>query len=83
METRETLLSFIEAEFVNGTGAASLGYDDDLLLSGLINSLGVMRLVAFVQSEFNISIPYEDITIENFETVNAIDAYLKTQQPQA
>lgn len=82
MDRRNKLVGFIQDELVV-TQDTTVGYDDDLLLSGLVNSLGVMRLVAFVESEFNITVPAEDITIEHFETVSAINSYLQTLSPEA
>lgn len=79
MDRRETLRNFIVSDVLGGMAGVELGYDDDLLLSGLINSLGVMRLVAYTQTQFGIDIPMEDVVIENFQTIEAIDAYLKTR----
>ena len=77
MSEQEQIKSFIEQELLIGR-EIEVGYDDDLLLSGLVNSLGVMRLVAFTNENFDIEVPPEDITIEHFETINAIVNYLKS-----
>lgn len=53
-----------------------LSADDDLLGSGMVDSMGVMRLLGFLEDEFGRQVPYEDVTIENFSTVSAIAAYL-------
>jgi acyl carrier protein len=79
MDRRETLKNFIVSDVLGGMTGIQLGYDDDLLLSGLINSLGVMRLVAFTQTQFGIEVPMEDVVIENFQTIEAIATYLKTR----
>jgi acyl carrier protein len=50
--------------------------DEDLLGSGLLDSLGVMSLVFFIEQEVGMDIPAEDVTIENFQTLEAIEAYL-------
>jgi acyl carrier protein len=81
MDARDTLKTFIETELLAGMGATSLGYQDDLLLSGLVNSLGVMRLVTFTQQHFGVEIPMEDVVIENFQSIDAIAAYVQTRQP--
>ena len=39
--------------------------------------MGVMRLVAFLESAHQIKIPFEDLVIENFISVNAISNYVK------
>lgn len=50
--------------------------DDDLLVGEIIDSLGMMRLVAFIEDTFKIKVPLGDITIQNFRSVETIDKYL-------
>ena len=45
-------------------------------MSGRVDSMGVMRLVSFINEEFSITIPNEDLVADNFGSVEAIDAYL-------
>lgn len=58
----------------------SISDDDDLLGSGIIDSMGIMKLVAFIEKETNVKIPPGEIVIENFMNLNAIEHYLKTKQ---
>ncbi len=55
-----------------------LTVDDDLLGSGILDSIGMMKLVSFIETELSMVIPPEDILIENFMTVKHIITYLKT-----
>ncbi|MEN8762617.1 MAG: acyl carrier protein [Thiogranum sp.] len=50
---------------------------DDLLLTGLVDSLGVMRLINHLEQQYSIDIPPEDVTIENFTNIEAISSYLE------
>lgn len=63
---------FVSTELLSGRTVAE---DDDLLLSGLVDSIGVMRLVAFLEEAAGIRIPPEDVTIEHFMSVAAIARY--------
>lgn len=76
MDKRNAIVNFITKELAVGSADIELGYEDDLLLSGLVSSLDIMRLVAFVESEYGVTIPAEDIVIEHFETVDAIHNYV-------
>ena len=49
----------------------------DLLGSGYVDSIGVMRLVQFTEARFGVRVPPADITIENFLTVRRIASYLQ------
>jgi len=73
---KEILKQFITQELL-AHERLTLHDEDNLLLDGMIDSLGMLRLVAFVEQTFKIQIPYEDITIENFNTVNRLATYLQ------
>jgi acyl carrier protein len=72
---REQLARYIAADLLNEPDRA-IGEDDDLLASGLLDSLGVMSLVHFLEQDLGIEVPAEDVTIEHFVSLRAIDAYL-------
>ncbi|MGK7878411.1 MAG: acyl carrier protein [Xenococcaceae cyanobacterium] len=72
---QETLKRYISEELLNGRIDVDVG--DDLLGNGMIDSMGMMWLIAFIEETFGISVPLEDITIEHFRTIQTIDAYLK------
>lgn len=59
---------------------AQLSETDSLLGSGVIDSMGVLELVEFVQSEFNVTVEDEDITEENFGTLEAITQYIHSRR---
>lgn len=63
----------IETRILNGRQIAP---DEDLLLTGTLDSLGVMALVGHLETMRGRPIPHEDVIIENFQTVEAIAAYL-------
>jgi len=42
--------------------------DTDLLLTGLVDSLGVIQVVAWIEDELDVSIDPIDVTLENFQT---------------
>lgn len=73
----EKLLDYIGGLLSEDFEDEELDVNDDLLGSGLIDSLGMMRLIQFIESEFNIAIPPEDMTIENFMTIEHICNYIK------
>jgi len=50
--------------------------DQDLLLSEILDSLRVTLLIQHLESVCDISIPPEDVTLENFSTLECIADYL-------
>lgn len=77
MDPKPKLRDFIVTELLNGAYSGSLGDDQDLLLSGLVDSLGVVRMISFLEQSLEITIPPEDVTLENFQSVEKIAAYLQ------
>jgi acyl carrier protein len=49
------------------------------LISGLIDSIGVMRLVGFIEKDLDTTIPPKDVTLENFGNINTIVSYIDSQ----
>ena len=80
MNDIDAIRGFIWTELLatatSGPGPASLGNAEALLTSGLIDSLAVIRLVDFLERQFSIRISPQAVTLENFETLAAIDAYV-------
>jgi acyl carrier protein len=71
------IIKYIQENLLSKNGEIELSPEDDLLGSGLLDSMGVMRLVGFVEETFNIKIPAEDIVIENFMDVKSITNYVE------
>lgn len=60
----------------------SIGDDDSLLGKGIIDSMGVIEVITFIQQEFSITIDDDDITEENLGTLSAIARYVVGKQAQ-
>jgi acyl carrier protein len=75
MNTKAILKNYIEDQLMKGSMS---GVDDNenLLVSGIIDSLGVLQLISFIEERFNIEVPDEDVTIDNFQSVQSISDYL-------
>jgi len=75
--TKSDLATFVSDKLLAGRTIAD---DENLLLSGLVDSLGVMTLVAHLETATGAPIPMEDVILENFASIDAIIAYLGTRQ---
>jgi len=80
---KERLARYISKDLLNrGDGEENgIADDEDLLGSGLLDSLGVMSLVFFIETELKLDVPPEDVTIENFQSLRTIAAYLERRRP--
>lgn len=58
------------------------GYDDDasFLEQGILDSIGFMELVGYVEKAFGIKVGPEEVVPENFDSVNKLARYISTKQ---
>ena len=64
--------SFIVSEFVPDATIDQLDADYDLLDTGVVDSLGLLRLIGWVSEQFDLPIDEMDLSPDNFRSVNAI-----------
>ncbi len=81
MRTIEILKQFITEEFVSDGDANDLKENQSLLESGIIDSLGIMKLLVFIEEKFQLKVSDEELIPENFETLSTI-AKLISQKHQ-
>jgi len=74
--TEESLAAYVCDELLFGAIPA-LAPNDDLLASGLLDSMGVVTLVGYLEQQLGRPIPDTDITVKNFASVASICAYLR------
>ncbi len=75
---RETLRKFILEKFPIAK-SRKLQDSSQLLEEGILDSLGVLELVNFLQDERGIPIEDEELTPENFASIDAIAAFVEAK----
>ena len=80
MEPKETLRQFILAKLISNDQDAEIDFETNLLRTGLIDSMALMTLVNFIESEFDVEIPFTDFTVTNFQSVNAMTNYIENKK---
>jgi acyl carrier protein len=76
----EIIKSFILREFLPGEDPAALVESTPLRGSGILDSISTLRLVAFVEEQFGVTIEAHEASA-NFETLGAIaDLVISKQQ---
>ena len=78
----ETVINdYISREFVQDPALLPLANETSLMESGILDSLTLLRLVVFLEERFGITMGDADLLPQNFASVNAICAYLRTREP--
>lgn len=75
MEPAEKIKDFIKQEILFEDTSQALN-EDTPLLNGVMDSLGLMQLVAFIEEEYDVEIDDADMTAEHFRTVGDIETLI-------
>lgn len=70
-EIKIALRRFIETDLAPGAGFAD---DESLMESGVLSSMGITRLVEFMNERFRVAISDAEFEPDNFETLDAMTA---------
>ena len=65
---------FIVEEFLFGEG--SVGASEDLFATGVLDSLGFMRMLVFLDRDLGVAVSMSEIVMESFNTVDKVAAYV-------
>ncbi len=78
---KQQILEFITTNFLFDD-SIKLGHEDSLLETGVIDSTGVLELVAFIEETYAIKVEDEDIIPENLDSIQNITLYITQKLSQ-
>jgi acyl carrier protein len=83
-QIKQQIVEFITTNFLFDE-SSNVGEEDSLLETGVIDSTGVLELVAFIEETYGIKIEDEEIVPENLDSIQNITLYIsqKLSQPSA
>jgi acyl carrier protein len=83
METETIITKFINEELLRGDGDVSLEPNASLISTGILDSLGLLRLLLFIEERFNVKVQDGEVHPSNFGTVNQITAFIESKKKEA
>ena len=72
MEFKEKLRNFILKELCQDGNIKSLQDDEQLIEKGIIDSVGIVSLLAYLDENFGILLSEEELSPKNFATLQSI-----------
>ncbi len=54
--------------------------NDDLLNNNIVDSMGVLNIVNFIEEEFGITFNDDEFLPENFQTISCLSSFVKAKQ---
>jgi acyl carrier protein len=73
----DTVRAFLVREFFRGEAVEALALDQPLVSSGLLDSIATLKLVLFLEKQFDISIDSRDIVAGELETLNSMEGLVR------
>jgi acyl carrier protein len=80
IETKQAVKETIRNFILDSINIPNLTDDDNLFESGIVNSLFAVQLMTFIEKSFNIEVTMDDLSMDNFESVNATSSFVERKQ---
>jgi len=80
---REVVRNFIRRNLAKKQEHLEISDQDNLILNGIVDSLGLIKIINFLEERFSLKLEDEDITPENFENIDSIMILLEQTMGRA
>lgn len=77
-EIEARVMELIRAN-IDGAEALEIKEDTMLITGGYIDSFDIVSLISVFESEFGITLPFDDLELENFDTVSSIADVIRSR----
>lgn len=79
---REIVREFVISSLVKKREHLEVGDQENIIISGLLDSLGIIKTINFLEEKYNFTIKDEDVLPENFESIEAISSFVDRMSNQ-
>ena len=75
-EIERDVRQFVIDNFILDAGAAEINGEASLTQAGVLDSMGVLELIMFLEERFGVKVPDEDTLPENLDSIDRIVGYV-------
>lgn len=79
----EELRQYILTKFLPGETASNLRDDTELQDSGILDSVGTLELVSFLEKKYGIEVEAHEANPEDFDSIASIARFVKAKGPRS
>jgi len=76
----DAVRAFILAEFLPGEPAAALADSTPLVTSGVLDSVGTLTLVRFLEERFAVALAAHEADVQHMNTIGSIARLVRSKQ---
>jgi acyl carrier protein len=79
-QIKEEIRQHVLTEFLPGEKASNLPDDTPLRSSGIIDSVGLLRMIDFIENRYSIQVEAHEAGVENFDRIEDIAAFIQNKR---
>ena len=83
MTLEQDLIKFIRENLISDGQPADIAEDEPLIDRGVIDSMGMLQLMMFIEERTGVRISDDEVTVDNFQTVARIAQMVAELRAQA
>ena len=80
MNIKQQIRDYIAENFMFSSNGFNMDDNESFLEAGVVDSLGVLEMVTFVEETFGLKVPDEEIVPDNFDSVDNLAAYIERKR---
>lgn len=73
MSFSQRLMKFIQHNLIRGTQLVELDESEPLIERGVLDSMGLLQVLTFIEGETGIRVPDDEMLPDNFRTISSIE----------
>jgi acyl carrier protein len=76
-QVRERIRGFISETFMFRANGKQIADSESLLKAGVLDSVGVLVLVSFIEETFEVKVEDEEVEPDNFASIDSLTSYVE------
>ena len=80
--SRDIVREFVVSSLVKKREHLGISDKENIIISGLLDSLGIIKTISFLEEKYKFVIKDEDVLPENFESIEAISSFVDRMSHQ-
>ena len=80
MDVETAIERFVVDEIMLGDSNTKIDPNESLISSGVLDSLALLRLIAFLEEQMGVMVDDSEVIPENFESINEIKSFIEKKK---
>ena len=73
----ESIRSFFETDLLKRSNVEHVSNTDNVISAGIVDSLGIVKIISYLEDTFSVAIDDSDLVMENFETIESMATFVE------